>query len=137
MESEGRCKQQALLAGAYQPQPVLRVELHKPDGKGKSKLGIPVVIDRLIQYALLQVLNPIFDSGFSDSSYGFREGRRAHHAVKEGVARLSLSWQQVYDRAKADIAASRGLTDELMASGHIATPPRELLEQAMASAPRA
>jgi malate dehydrogenase (oxaloacetate-decarboxylating) len=58
----------------------------------------------------------------------------AQQAVKEGVARLSLTWQQVYDRAKADIAASRGLTDELMASGHIATPPQELLEQALASA---
>ena len=58
----------------------------------------------------------------------------AQQAVKEGVARLSLSWQEVYDKAKSDIAASRRLTGELMSSGHIATPPQELLERALASA---
>jgi len=70
-----------LLRGTYTPQAVLRVEIPKPSGKGKRKLGIPTVVDRLIQQALLQTLTPIFDPGFSASSYGFRPGRSAHQAV--------------------------------------------------------
>jgi hypothetical protein len=68
--------QSSLLDGTYQPQPVRGVQLEKPDG-GKRQLGIPVVVDRLVQQAILQVLDPIFDPTFSNSSYGFRPGRSA------------------------------------------------------------
>jgi len=71
---------QQLLAGRYVPQPVRRVEIAKPTG-GVRQLGIPTVTDRLIQQALHQVLQPIFDRDFSDSSFGFRPGRSAHTAV--------------------------------------------------------
>ena len=69
-----------LLAGNYQPQSVKRVEIPKPKG-GVRVLGIPTVLDRVVQQALVQVLTPIFDPGFSEHSYGFRPGRSAHGAV--------------------------------------------------------
>src|SRR5437899_5288187 len=71
-----------LLDGTYQPQPVKRVELPKPDG-GIRKLGVPCVVDRLIQQALLQVLQGRWDPTFSEYSYGFRPGRSAHQAVAQ------------------------------------------------------
>ena len=73
-------RKQQLLEDRYQPQAVKRVDIPKPGG-GMRQLGIPTVVDRLIQQALHQVLSPIFEAGFSDSSYGFRPGRSAHQAV--------------------------------------------------------
>ncbi|MGH9962761.1 MAG: reverse transcriptase domain-containing protein [Pyrinomonadaceae bacterium] len=70
-----------LLTENYQPQPVLKVEIPKPGGKGMRMLGIPTLVDRLIQQALHQVLSPLFETNFSEASYGFRPQRSAHQAV--------------------------------------------------------
>lgn len=106
---------ESLLAGNYAPKPVLRVEIPKPDGKGVRKLGIPTVMDRLIQQALHQVMQPIFDPGFSGSSYGFRPGRSAHDAVKQAreYVREGRRWvvdldlEQFFDRVNHDILMAR------------------------------
>jgi RNA-directed DNA polymerase len=85
-----------LLAGTYQPQPVKRVEIPKPDG-GIRKLGVPCVVDRLIQQALLQVLQEQWDPTFSGHSYGFRPGRSAHQAVAQAQRYVAAGYSVVVD----------------------------------------
>lgn len=104
----------SLLGDVYKPQSVKRVSIPKPGG-GQRDLGIPTVIDRLVQQALMQVLSPIFEQYFSNSSYGFRSGRSAHQAIKQAqeYVREGRLWvvdidvEKFFDRVNHDILMSR------------------------------
>jgi len=114
LKSHWKGIREELLSDTYKPKPVRRVEIPKPDG-GERLLGIPTVLDRLIQQALLQVLTPVFDPEFSEHSYGFRPGRSAHQAVEaarkyveEGYRHtVDIDLEKFFDRVNHDMLMAR------------------------------
>ena len=110
---------QALLDGTYRPSPVLRATLEKPDGEkpdgGMRLLGIPTIQDRVIQQAIVQVLTPIFDPGFSPNSFGYRPGKSAHDGVrqvkqliKQGLHHaVDVDLSKFFDTVNHDVMMSR------------------------------
>jgi RNA-directed DNA polymerase len=105
----------SLLDGSYQPQPVRGAQIPKPGGQGMRQLGIPTVVDRLVQQAMLQVLEPVLDPTFSESSHGFRTGRSAHDALARarqyvadgrGIV-VDIDLEKFFDQVNHDILMAR------------------------------
>lgn len=115
LKSEWPQLKEQLLCGSYEPQAVRRVDIPKPGSSETRMLGIPTVLDRLIQQALHQVLSPLFDCDFSESSFGFRPGRSAHAAVRQARQHVSqgrrwvvdIDLSKFFDRVNHDILMSR------------------------------
>ena len=115
LKTEWAGVKEELLSGRYKPESVREVEIPKPGGKETRKLGIPTVLDRLIQQAIHQILSPIFELGFSESSFGFRPGRSAHQAVRkaqEYVASgkrwvVDMDLEKFFDRVNHDVLMAR------------------------------
>jgi len=105
---------QSLLQGEYHPSAVKRVEVPKDSG-GTRNLGIPTVMDRVIQQAITQVLTPVFDPHFSESSFGFRPGRSAHQAVRKVLKEIregyryavDIDLEKLFDTVDHDVLMSR------------------------------
>jgi RNA-directed DNA polymerase len=111
----GKAVIESLLQGTYQPEAVRGVEIPKPGNKGVRLLGIPTVLDRVVQQSIRQVLEPIFDPGFSKSSYGFRPRRSAHQGLKQAQEYVregydivvDIDLEKFFDRVNHDILMSR------------------------------
>ena len=114
IKEHGEGLKASLLDGSYEPDPVKAVEIPKPSG-GTRELGIPTVVDRLVQQAILQVLDPIIDPTFSESSYGFRRGRNAHQALKQAAEYVEegravvvdFDIAKFFDRVNHDVLMAR------------------------------
>jgi RNA-directed DNA polymerase len=114
IKEHGEGLKASLLDGSYEPQAVKAVEIPKPSG-GNRELGIPTVVDRLVQQAILQVLDPILDPTFSESSYGFRRGRNAHQALKQAAEYVEegravvvdFDIAKFFDRVNHDVLMAR------------------------------
>jgi RNA-directed DNA polymerase len=115
LKQQWPCIREQLLAGEYRPQAVRKVEIPKPSGQGMRTLGIPTVLDRLIQQAMHQQLMPLFDPRFSAASYGFRPGRSAQQAIQTARRHVAdgyrwvvdLDLEKFFDRVNHDILMSR------------------------------
>jgi group II intron reverse transcriptase/maturase len=97
LKETGDQLRQSILEGKYRPNPVRRVEILKEDGKSKRKLGIPTVVDRVVQQAIAQVLTPVYEPRFSDNSYGFRPYRSAHDAIRKCQENIDEGYKYVVD----------------------------------------